>query len=129
MSYKTRLIKLAIKWTPKKMVMWVANKILKDIAELKDFEFDIDTREAYVQTQLFGETDTIDVWLEGFAIIHEEGSYKFIMEQVTSNRPWLANAMAHVTGRAWPIPVIPQLAPHMPLFVELFQAEKNTEQA
>ena len=129
MSYKTRLIKLAIKWTPKKMVMWVANKILKDIAELKDFEFDIDTRKAYVQTLLFGETDTIDVWLEGFAIIHEEGSYKFIMEQVTSNRPWLANAMAHVTGRAWPIPVIPQLAPHMPLFVELFQAEKNTEQA
>ena len=129
MSYKTRLIKLAIKWTPKKMVMWVANKILKDIAELKDFEFDIDTRKAYVQTLLFGETDTIDVWLEGFAIIHEEGSYKFIMEQVTSNRPWLANAMAHVTGRAWPIPVIPQLAPHMPLFVELFQAEKNTDQA
>ncbi|WP_367025904.1 hypothetical protein ABZN20_16000 [Methylococcus sp. ANG] len=44
MSYKASLVKLAIKWTPKFLVLWVANIILKGIAELTYFAFDIDTR-------------------------------------------------------------------------------------
>jgi len=109
------------------MVVWVANIILKGIAELTDFSFDLDTRKAYGQIQLFGETDHIEVWLEGFAIISEEESYKFIIQQAESNKPWLTNLLSHVVGKAWKIPVIPQLAAHIELVAELLKTE-NTKQ-
>lgn len=63
------------------MVTWVANIVLKGIAELTDFSFDIDERKAYVQIQLAGESETIEVWLEGFAVVGEEESYKLIVHQ------------------------------------------------
>ena len=53
--------------------------MLKDIAELTGFNFDIDTRSAYMQVQLVGESETIDVWLERFGIIADEDSYHFII--------------------------------------------------
>lgn len=55
--------------------------MLKGIAELTDFSFDIDERKAYVQIQLAGESEKIEVWLEGFAVVGEEESYKFIVHQ------------------------------------------------
>jgi hypothetical protein len=127
MSYKTGLIKMAIKWTPNAMIIWVANIVLKDIAELKDFNFDLETRKAYVQTQLLGESETIDVWLEDFAIVNDEDGYKFVVQQARSNRIWLTNLLSRIVGKAWKIPVIPQLAAQMELISELFKAE-NPEQ-
>lgn len=120
MSYKTKIIKLAVKWTPKAMVLWVANKVLKGIAELLDFDFDIEARTVYVQTKLYGETETIDVWVNGFAVLNEGQSYQFILEQAQSNKPWLNNIFALITGKPWAIPVLPQLAPYMGLVAELF---------
>ena len=81
MSFKTSLIKMAIKLTPNAMIIWVANIILKEIAELTDFNFDLEARTAYVQIQLVGESETIDVWLDNFAIVNDEESYKLIIEQ------------------------------------------------
>ncbi|MCX7092942.1 MAG: hypothetical protein NTY50_05780 [Methylobacter sp.] len=127
MSYKTGLIKMAIKWTPNAMIIWVANIVLKDIAELKDFNFDLETRKVYVQTQLLGESETIDVWLEDFAVVNDEDGYKFIVQQARSNRIWLTNLLSRIVGKAWKIPVIPQLAAQMELISELFKAE-NPEQ-
>ncbi|MFZ2727299.1 MAG: hypothetical protein WAX77_13680 [Methylococcaceae bacterium] len=120
MSYKTKIIKLAVKWTPKAMVLWVANKVLKGIAELLDFNFDIEARTVYVQTKLYGETETIDVWVNGFAVLNVGKSYQFILEQAQSNKPWLNNIFALITGKPWAIPVLPQLAPYMGLVAELF---------
>ena len=71
MSFKSSLIKMAIKCTPDIMIIWVANIVLKGIAELTDFNFDIDTRTIYVQTTLYGEAEAIEVWLEDFAVISE----------------------------------------------------------
>jgi len=75
---------MAIKLTPNIIIIWVANIILKGIAELADFNFDIDARKAYVQIQLLGESETIEVWLEDFAIISDEGSYQLIIHQAQS---------------------------------------------
>jgi hypothetical protein len=122
MSFKTSLIKMAIKWTPNMMIIWVANLMLKGIAELTDFSFDLEARKAYVQTTLFGETETIEVWLDGFAVVSDEESYKFIIQQAQSNRPWLNNLLARIVGKAWKIPVIPQLAAHIELISELLKA-------
>jgi len=127
MSYKTGLIKMAIKWTPNAMIIWVTNIVLKDIAELKDFNFDLETRKVYVQTQLLGESETIDVWLEDFAIVNDEDGYKFIVQQARSNRIWLTNLLSRVVGKAWKIPVIPQLAAQMELISELFKAENPAQ--
>ena len=80
---------MAIKLTPNIMIIWVANIILKGIAELTDFNFDLETRKAYVQIQLVGESETIEVWLEDFAIVSNEGSYQLIIQQAQSNRIWL----------------------------------------
>ena len=60
MSFKLSLAKAAIKWTPKKLISWIANIILKDIAEITELSFDLDARTSYVQIQLVGESETID---------------------------------------------------------------------
>lgn len=127
MSFKTGLIKIAIKLTPNIMIIWVANIIFKGIAELMDFNFDLEARKVYVQIQLLGEAETIEVWLEKFSIVSDEESYKLIIQQAQSNRLWLNNLLSRIVGKAWKIPVIPQLAAQMELVAELFKAE-NTEE-
>jgi hypothetical protein len=107
----------------------VANIILKDIAELKDFSFDLDTRTAYVQIQLVGESETIEVWLEDFAIVNNEGAYQLIVQKAQSNRIWLNNLLSRIAGKAWSIPEIPQLAPHLELIAELFKPENPEQEA
>jgi hypothetical protein len=128
MSFKSSLVKMAINWTPKMMVLWVANMVLKGIAELTDYSFDLDERKAYVQTTLYGETEAIEVWLDGFAIISDGESNKFIIQQAQSNKPWLNNMLAHIVGKAWKIPVIPQLATHIELIAELLKAESPPQE-
>jgi hypothetical protein len=123
MSYKTSLIKVAIKLTPNIMIIWVANIILKGIAELTDFNFDIETRKVHVKTMLYGETEAIDVWIDGFGIISDEQSHHFIIQQAQSNKPWLNNILAHFVGKAWKIPALPQFASHIALVAELFKVE------
>lgn len=127
MSFKSKIIKIAIKYTPDKLIVWVANIVLKGIGELTDFSFDLEARKSFVQIQLLGESETIDVWIEGFAIINREESYQFVIHQAKSNRLWLDNILSRITGKAWKIPVIPQLKPHIALLAEVFNAE-NPEQ-
>ena len=124
MSFKTSLIKIAIKLTPNILIIWVANIILKGIGELKDFNFDLETRTAYVQIQLLGESETIEVWLEDFAIISNGESYQLIIHQAQSNRIWLNNILARIAGKAWKIPVIPQFAAQIELVAELLKDER-----
>lgn len=123
MSFKSNLIKIAIKWTPNKLILWVANIILKGVAELMAFSFDLEERKAYIQLQLAGESETIEVWLEGFGIIRDEESYKLIIQQAKSNRLWLNNLLSRIAGKAWKIPVTTQLTAHMDLITELFKAD------
>ncbi|NOT84355.1 MAG: hypothetical protein HOP02_06110 [Methylococcaceae bacterium] len=123
MSFKSSIIKKAIKWTPTKIILWVTNIMLKGIAELTDFRVDIDARTSFVQLQLFGEAEVIEVWLEGFAVINHEESYQFILQQAKSNRLWLDNIFARIVGKAWKIPVIPQLTTYMPLIAELLNVD------
>jgi hypothetical protein len=122
MSIKSGLIKVAIKWTPKMLILWVANIILKGVAELTDFSFDLEARKAYIQIQLAGESETIEVWLEGFAIISDEESYKLFIEQAHSNRLWLENLLSRIVGKFWKIPVTAQMTSQIELLSELFKA-------
>ena len=128
MSFKTSLIKMAIKLTPNMMIVWVANIILKGIAELTDFSFDLEARKVYVQIQLLGESETIEVWLEDFAVVSDGESHEFIIHQAKSNRLWLNNLLARIAGKNWKIPVIPQLAAHIELIAELFKAESPEQE-
>jgi hypothetical protein len=123
MSLKSSLIKMAIKMTPDMMIVWVANIVLKGIAELTEFSFDLDTRKVDVQTKLYGETDIIQVSLDGFGLIKEDECYKFIIQQAQSNKAWLNNLLAHVVGKAVKIPVIPMLAGHMAVIYDVFKIE------
>ncbi len=121
MSYKTYFIKKAIKWTPKLMVIWTANFILKGIATLIDFDLDVDARKAYVHIKLEGEAESIEVWLNDFAIASKDNAYQLLIQDAQSNRIWLTNIFAHITGRAWNIPVPPQFVGYFKLIAELFQ--------
>lgn len=127
MSYKSGLIKMAIKWTPKMMVIWVANMQLKGIAELIDFNFDLDLRTAYVHTRLYGEQETIEVWMDDFAIDSEGDSHYLIIQKGQSNKPWLNNLLALIIGKAWKIPVIPELKAYIDLLSELLEVEKSNQ--
>ena len=123
MSVKLSLTKSVIKWTPNKLISWVANIILKDIAELTDYNFDLEARKSYMQLQFVGESETIEVWLEGFGIITTEGSYKLILEQAKSNRIWLNNILSRIVNKEWKIPVTSQMTPHIEFLAELLKAE------
>lgn len=123
MSFKSSLLKIAIKWTPNLLVEWVANIILKGIAKLTDFSFDLETRKSYIQIQLAGEPETIEVWLEGFAIISDEESHKLIIHQAHSNRLWLDNLLSRIVGKEWKIPVVAQMASQIELISELLKPE------
>lgn len=120
MSYKSKIIKAAIKWTPKGLVAWVTNKVLKGIVELNDYQVDLDARKAYVQVQLVGEAEAIDVWLADFAVVKEDGLYYCFLHQAESNREWLTNLLSRFVGKSWKIPVPAQFAQHVDVIVELF---------
>ncbi|MDD5272301.1 MAG: hypothetical protein PHU14_06235 [Methylovulum sp.] len=123
MSYKTRLIKMAIKWTPTSLILWVANIALKGIAQMTAFEFDLDARKVYVQLTLAGEAEAIEVSLDGFTFASDGQTCQVSLLQAQSNRLWLDNILARVTGKVWTVPVPPQLAPHIGLVVDLFKVE------
>ncbi|OAI21126.1 hypothetical protein A1359_19850 [Methylomonas lenta] len=122
MSIKLSLIKFIIKLTPNIAIIWVANFVLKGIAELLEFNFDVDARKVYVQTRLYGEEGTIEVSLEDFAIFNDGESYRFIIHHARSDRPWLNNLLSKVIGKAWKIPALPQFATQLALVAELFKA-------
>ena len=123
MSYTVSLIKTAIKLAPIKPVLWLANYKLKGIVTLHALDLDFDAKKVYVQAQLFGETETIDVWVEGFGMLYKESSYYLLIKTARSNQLWLNNLLTHIAGKPWKIPVIPQIAAYMGLVYELFKHE------
>lgn len=123
MSIKSALLKIVIRLTPNIFIIWVSNIILKGIAELTEFNFDIDARTLHVQTKLYGEEGTIDVSLEDFAVFHDGETYRVIVHHARSDRPWLNNLLARIIGKAWKIPALPQFAAQLELVAELFKAQ------
>jgi len=123
MSIKSSLIKVVIKLTPNILIIWVSNIILKGIAELTAFSFDLEARKIYVQIRLHGEAETIEVCLEDFAVFSDGESYRFIIHQAKSDRPWLHKILSHIVGKAWKIPAIPELTSQLELLTELFKAK------
>ncbi len=117
---------MIIKLTPNLLIIWVSNIILKGIAELTEFSFDLDARKVYVKTRLYGEQETIEISLEDFAVFSDGESYRFIIHHAQSDRPWLNNLLAHFIGKAWKIPAIPQLTAQLELLTELFTAKTPT---
>ena len=111
------------------MVIWVANMILKGIAEMTDFELDLDARKAYVETTLCGEAEAIQVWVEGFAIVTEGETKKFILQHAQSNKSWLNTVFGHVVGKSWKIPELPKYKPYLDLVAELLKAESQQQEA
>lgn len=129
MSVKTSLVKIAIKLTPNIIVLWVANIILKGIAELSDFNFDLDTRTAFVRATLAGEVEPLDVSVDGFAVVtDEESSHYLIIHQAQSNRLWLHNLLSRIAGKAWKIPSIPEFEDQIELVAELFKPENPPQE-
>lgn len=123
MSFKSSLIKIAIKLTPNFIVIWIANFILKGIAELSEFNFDIDARTAYVQATLYGEAEPIDIWVDDFGIVTDEESHYLTIHQARSDRPWLNNLLSRIAGKTWKIPAIPQFQDDIELVSEVFKIE------
>ncbi len=121
MSLKASLIKIAIKWTPKALILWAGNIVLKGIATLTDFEFDLDRRKAFIRTRLQGEAEPIEVWLDNFVLLQDGETYHLMLNEARSNKVWLGNLLDRVTGKAWKIPEVPLLQPHLGLMAELLK--------
>lgn len=125
MSMKASIIRTAIRLTPTSLIVWAGNFVMKGIGKMMAFHFDLDQRKVYVCTLLQGEQEPIEVWLEDFAILQDGDQYCVILKQARSNKIWLTNLLAKVTGRAWRIPAVPQLKPHMGLVTELLGEKKS----
>jgi len=128
MSFKTSLTKKVIKWTPQKLILWLVNLTLKDIAELTAFSFDLEARKIHMQLQLLGESEAIDVWFEEFAIITNEGSYQLIIGQTQSNRLWLDNLLSRIAGKPWDIPVTAEMSSQIEFIAELLKPQIPVEE-
>lgn len=123
MSVQSTLLKLIIKLTPDILIIWISNFILKGIAELTEFNFDVDNRKVFVQTKLYGEEQTIDVHVEDFALFNDGEAYRFIIHHAHSDRPWLNNLLSKITGKAWKIPALPQFTAQLDLIAEVFKSK------
>jgi hypothetical protein len=128
MSFKTSLTKKVIKWTPQKLILWLVNLTLKDIAELTAFSFDLEARKIHMQLQLLGESEAIDVWFEEFAILTNEGSYQLIIGQTQSNRLWLDNLLSRIAGKPWDIPVTDEMSSQIEFIAELLKPQTPVEE-
>jgi hypothetical protein len=127
MSFKSSLLKLAIKSTPDFLIVLVANLVLKGIAKLTAFSFDIDLRVAQLEILLYGEEQAIEVWVDGFGITTDGTAHYFIIKKAQSNKPWLTNILAHIVGRQWKIPVIPKFAAQMAIVFDVLKEDSSLE--
>lgn len=123
MSIRSSLIKIFIKLTPNVLIIWVANIVLKGVAELLAFDFDVDARKLYVQIRLYGEENAIEVAMDDFAVFNDGNSYRFIIHHARSDRPWLNNLLSRVIGKAWKIPALPLFTAQLELLAELFKSK------
>jgi len=123
MNLAISITKLVIKWTPRSLISWVANIVLKDIAELTRLEFDFELRTADIEVQLAGEPEVITIKVDGFSIISDENSYRFFIDQAHSNRLWLDNILARITGKGWKIPDVPKFQPQIKFIAQLLAKE------
>jgi hypothetical protein len=121
MTLRARLIRAAINLTPEWIVRLVTNFILKEIAELTFFHFDLDARKLYVEVQLAGESETIQIWMEDFYFMYEEDFCTIGVGQARANRIWLTNILSRIVGRSWKVPAPPQFAEYLRLLSEIFQ--------
>jgi len=135
MGFKSRLlksnllkqtVKVGAKFTPKILVVAVANIILKGIAEFSEILYDLDKRTAFVNVTLYGEKEAIEIALDGFEIMGDEDNYQFILHKAQSNKPWMNNILSRITGKAWDIPSIPQYKDELGFVAGLLKAE-NTD--
>lgn len=119
---------MGIKCTPNAMILWVSNIILKGIAELSDFSLDLDGRKVYVLATLYGETEPIEAWLDGFSVISDEGTHYLVLQEGRSNRAWLNTIFSRVVGKTWRIPELPQYQSYIDLIAELLRAERPEQE-
>lgn len=122
-----RTVKVGAKFTPKILVVSVANIILKGVAEFSDILYDLDKRTAFVSVTLYGEEEPIEIALDGFEILGDEENYQFILHKAESNKPWMNNILSRFIGKAWDIPEIPQYKDEIGFVASLLKAE-NPEQ-
>ena len=128
MSYKKSIVKFAIKKTPKKMILWVANKKAKGVAKLTDFSFNSEKRKLYAQLLLAGDQEIVELWLEDFTLITHEESFQLVIHQIQSNRPWLDNFLKNfILEREWKIPDKHADLIHYLLALENFEQENIEE--
>ena len=122
MSYVSRLIKIAVKWTPKAPFLWLINLKLKGIADITHVDVDLDAKLVTASVHLYGEPEAIEVRVENFAMLQDEYGYQFVVEEAYSNKPWLNNALAKITAKPWQIPNLPAAAtPYLNLAFELLK--------
>lgn len=138
MSFKSKLlksglfklvVKLGIKLTPKILVSGVANIVMKGIAEFSQIAFDLDKRTAFVKVTLYGEEEPIEVTVDGFEISGSEDNYQFILHNAQSNKPWMTNILARISGKDWDIPAIPQYKDEVEFVATLLKVKNPGQQA
>ena len=110
------------------MIIWGANKKLKGIAKLTDFNFDSDERQLYAQMFLEGENDEqepLEVWLEELSLsINDDDRVVIVVQNAKSSRPWLDVILTKIiSGREWKVP-----NKHKEIFYELFASNDPESQ-
>ena len=128
-KFAPKIIKIGAKLTPKILVSWVANIVLKGIAEFSTITYDLDARTAFVKVTLYGEEEPIEVAVDGFEIQGDEGHYQFILHKAESSKPWMNNMLARFVGKAIDIPDIPKYKLQLEIIANLLKADSPEQEA
>jgi len=112
---------MAIKLTPNILIIWVSNIILKGIAELTEFSFDLEARKSTFKQDSTVRKKRLKFGWKILLFFNDGESYRFIIHQAKSDRPWLNNLLSRIIGKAWKIPAIPQLTAQLELLTELLK--------
>lgn len=104
LSFKEKLISVAIKKTPHKIKKWAINKKIKEFGEMTELRFDPKKRELYAKVLLAGEKEPFELAVHNYEIT-KSGTPGIMVNKATTNRKWVSVLVDnYVVGKKFPLP-------------------------
>ena len=105
MSFRSILTKFAHKLIPQPVVLHFLNKHIHGYGRIIQYNINQKEKKLYLEFHLSGDSEKIEIWVDSYEIISEEGSKKIRINQVRGSREWVNKALNQISkGRTFSVP-------------------------
>jgi hypothetical protein len=105
MSLRSKLTKVAHKLTPRGLVLHFLNKLIQGYGRIIQYHINQKEKKLYLEFHLSGDSEKMEIWVDSYEIISEEGSKKIRINQVRGSREWVNKALNQFAkGKTLPVP-------------------------